>query len=81
MPLQDKPMSISIPHITGLVPPTSSEKSGGSSNSLAAHSSANRRPRSGSLVEVKELPVNDEDALDQSAYRNVNPEWVNAKGL
>jgi hypothetical protein len=40
-----------------------------------------RRGRSGSLVEVKEVATDEQDLLDQNAYNNPNPEWVNAKGM
>lgn len=39
-----------------------------------------RRGRSSSLVEVKEVATEEQDLLDQNAYNNPNPEWVNAKG-
>jgi hypothetical protein len=77
MPLSPEgPISLTIPHISGILP----SDTGNSVTSSTQQRSAARRPRSGSLVEVQEVPINEEDILDQSAYRNVNPEWVNAKG-
>jgi hypothetical protein len=41
-----------------------------------------RRPRSGSIVKVEEVGAgSDSEMLDQSAYPNVNVEWVNQKGM
>ncbi|EPQ59194.1 Orm1 type endoplasmic reticulum protein [Gloeophyllum trabeum ATCC 11539] len=39
------------------------------------------RGRSGSIVKVEQVgPSSQEEVLDQSAYANVNAEWVNRKG-
>ena len=40
------------------------------------------RGRSGSIVKVEHVGDRSvEDALDQSAYVNINANWVNAKGV
>ncbi|THH05179.1 hypothetical protein EW146_g7313 [Bondarzewia mesenterica] len=43
-------------------------------------SHAHRRGRSGSLLKVEQVDSSIEDMLDQSAYANINAEWVNRKG-
>lgn len=60
------------------IPPLSSVVSSGSATHNAKQ--RERRGRSGSLVEMKEVGNDEQDVLDQSVYRNNNPEWVNAKG-
>lgn len=80
------PTSPSSP--TGLnitIPPVLSHMS--SSSSLNKPTTGNggatireRRGRSGSLVEVQEVASTEQDILDQSAWQNLNPEWVNGKG-
>jgi len=52
-------------------------------SSLAATHTSNRKPRgrSGSIVKIEEVGDHSiEEALDQSAYVNINASWVNAKG-
>lgn len=76
----ESPIRISIP------PVLSSAMSNHSSNSLLKPGNGSggireRRGRSGSLVEVQEVGYTEQDILDQSAYQNNNPEWVNAKGM
>ncbi|KAA1473390.1 Orm1 type endoplasmic reticulum protein [Dentipellis sp. KUC8613] len=39
-----------------------------------------RRGRSGSLLKVETVDSSQEEVLDQSAYANINAEWVNRKG-
>lgn len=38
------------------------------------------RGRSGSIVKVEQVADRNMDELDQSAYVNINANWVNAKG-
>jgi len=42
--------------------------------------SAKRRGRSGSIVAVQEVAGDQQDLLDQSAFGNINADWVNSKG-
>jgi len=51
-----------------------------SQSTMSGATPRERRGRSGSLVEVKEVATDEQDLLDQNAYNNPNPEWVNAKG-
>ncbi|KAF8338736.1 Orm1 type endoplasmic reticulum protein [Cantharellus anzutake] len=43
-------------------------------------SSTKRRGRSGSIVAVQEVAGDQQDLLDQSAFGNINADWVNSKG-
>jgi hypothetical protein len=52
-------------------------------STVAATHTSNRksRGRSGSIVKIEEVGDHSiEEALDQSAYVNINASWVNAKG-
>ncbi|KAI0065772.1 Orm1 type endoplasmic reticulum protein [Artomyces pyxidatus] len=49
-----------------------------SGSGSASH--ASRRGRSGSLLKVEKVDSSTEEVLDQSAYANLNAEWVNRKG-
>lgn len=65
--------------------PTALEQPGFSimTSTLAPPDIAHRsgRARSSSIVKVEEVgAVSQEDSLDQSAYVNMNVEWVNQKG-
>ncbi|KAF8309122.1 Orm1 type endoplasmic reticulum protein [Clavulina sp. PMI_390] len=68
------PISISIPAMSSHLAPIHQ------SSSSASQTLRERRGRSGSLVQVQEVGSADQDLLDQSAYTNLNPEWVNGKG-
>ena len=47
-----------------------------------ARQTAKGRARSNSLVKVEEVGAqSQEEVLDQSAYVNINAEWVNYKGM
>jgi len=67
----------------GPPPPTISISSVAHSTSTSHSSSASKlkgRARSASYVKVEEIQETVDDLLDQSAYTNVNQEWVNRKG-
>lgn len=51
-----------------------------STSSGSPSSKLKGRARSGSLMKVEEIKESVDDVLDQSAYQNVNQEWVNRKG-
>lgn len=43
--------------------------------------SSKNRGRSNSIVKVEDVGASQEQVLDQSAYVNINAEWVNGKGF
>lgn len=50
-------------------------------SSAKSHAPLRARARSGSIVKVEEVGERYiDEVLDRSAYRNINADWVNAKG-